>query len=97
VHHAAGPRHRIGQIMRVAQPAQHLDHDEDRERRRDRTRFEQAREVLAVDVLHDQEQPIVEIAAEVEHRDDVGMREPRHDARLRHEHGRECGHLRQPR
>ena len=61
------------QLMRIIQPAQELDREEDHERQGQWSGLEQAIEIGAGHQLHDEEQAALAVAIEVEHGDKIGM------------------------
>ena len=77
---------RVPVIMHVAQAAQQLGDDVDRDRERDRAGADHAPQRHALDELHHQAEALLLIAGEVEHGDHVGVAQPGHDARLVDEH-----------
>ena len=75
-----------GQLVRVAEPAQDLgDHERD-DWKRQRAGLHQRVQVDTLDQLHDEEQAAGRIAVEVDHRDHVGVLQPRAQVRLGDEH-----------
>jgi hypothetical protein len=75
-----------GQIVGVAQAAQHLADRVDDHRERQPARIDQAVEIAALDQLHHQVQAALVVAVEVEHRDDVRVLQPRGQLGLGDEH-----------
>ena len=67
--------------MQIAESGEQLARDVNRNTSRQGSRSDEDRERRTVHVLHDQAQPVA-VAADLEYRDDVGMRKSRGECRL---------------